>query len=382
MLRTHTQRFSWQRLTAVMYKEFLQAVRDKATFGMMIGIPIIQLLLFGFAINSNPKHLPTAIVSADNSNFTRSFLHSMNNTDYFQFIPGNYSEASAREMLRTGQAKFVINIPANFSRDLLRGHQPTILIEADATDPSATGYAISAASNVANTALAPDLVGTLGFLQATPAPYQVSVHSLYNPLLITQYNIVPGLLGVVLTMTLVIITALAITREWETSTIEMLLSTPVHPLEVMLGKIIPYIIIGYIQVGVILLIGKFLFQVPMLGNILTLLVACLPFIAANLSVGLTFSTIAKNQLQAVQSAMFFFLPSILLSGFMFPFQGMPQWAQYLGNCLPLTHFLIIVRGILLKDNGWLQIWPQIWPILLFTAVMLVVCLKRYRSQLG
>jgi len=382
MLRTASQRFSWQRVNAVMFKEFLQAVRDKATFGMMIGIPIIQLLLFGFAINSNPKHLPTAIVSADNSNFTRSFLHSMNNTEYFQFIPGNQSETAATEMLRTDRAKFVITIPANFSHDLIRGQHPSILIEADATDPSATGYAVSAVTAITNSALTYDLVGPLAHLQATAAPYKVVIHSLYNPLLITQYNIVPGLLGVVLTMTLVIITSLAITREWETGTIEMLLSTPVHPLEVMLGKIIPYIIIGYVQVCVILLLGKFLFHVPMLGNIGTLLLACLPFIAANLAVGLTFSTVAKNQLQAVQSAMFFFLPSLLLSGFMFPFQGMPLWAQYIGNCLPLTHFLIIVRGILLKDNGWLQIWPQIWPILVFTFFALIVCLKRYRSQLG
>jgi ABC-2 type transport system permease protein len=364
-----------------MYKEFIQAVRDKATFGMMIGIPIIQLLLFGFAINSNPKHLPTAIVSADNSNFTRSFLHSMSNTDYFQFIPGNQSDAAAHEMLRTNQAKFVINIPANFSRDLVRHQHPTILIEADATDPAATGYAVSAASNIINSSLTHDLIGPLALLQQSPPPYQVALHSLYNPLLITQYNIVPGLLGVVLTMTLVIITALAITREWETGTIEMLLSTPVHPLEVMLGKIIPYIIIGYIQVCVILVLGKYLFHVPMLGSIITLLIACLPFIAANLTVGLTFSTLAKNQLQAIQGAMFFFLPSLLLSGFMFPFQGMPQWAQYIGNCLPLTHFLIIVRGILLKDNSWLQIWPQIWPILLFFLIMLIVALKRYRNQL-
>lgn len=382
MLRTTFQRFSWQRVNAVMFKEFLQAVRDKATFGMMIGIPIIQLLLFGFAINSNPKHLPTAIVSADNSNFTRSFLHSMNNTDYFRFIPGNQSDMAATEMLRTDRAKFVINIPANFSRDLVRGQHPSLLIEADATDPSATGYAVAAVTAITNSALTYDLIGSLAHLQPTPPPYQVIIHSLYNPLLITQYNIVPGLLGVVLTMTLVIITSLAITREWETGTIEMLLSTPVHPLEVMLGKIIPYIIIGYIQVCVILLLGKFLFHVPMLGNIGTLLLASLPFIAANLAVGLTFSTVAKNQLQAIQAAMFFFLPSLLLSGFMFPFQGMPSWAQYIGNCLPLTHFLIIVRGILLKDNGWLQIWPQIWPILLFTFFALIVCLKRYRSQLG
>jgi ABC-2 type transport system permease protein len=256
-----------------------------------------------------------------------------------------------------------------------------VLVEADATDPAATGPAIAAVRAIADTALDRDLTGPLTRLRGTPGPVDFEVHSHYNPENITQFNVVPGLMGVVLTMTMVIITALAITRERERGTMENLLATPVRPVEVIVGKILPYIGVGYVQVTLILIAAKLLFGVPMVGSIALLYGIALLFIAANLCMGITFSTLAKNQLQAMQMAFFFFLPSILLSGFMFPFRGMPVWAQWIGSCLPLTHFLRIVRGILLKGNGLSEIAPEIWPIAIFVAVAMTVSVKRYRQTL-
>ncbi|NCT56110.1 MAG: ABC transporter permease [Legionella sp.] len=374
--------FLWgRRLKAMMAKEFVQMRRDKATFGMMVGIPLIQLILFGFAINMNPRDLPTAIVGTDNSLYTRRILSAMENSTYFRFVAPATTEQEAEHLLKTAQVQFVVNIPSTFSNDLVRGLRPTLLLQVDATDPSATSGAVNVFKELANRALDQEFDGVLSKLKAQPPPYFPMVHSVYNPLAITAYNIVPGLLGVVLTMTLVIITALAITREVERGTMENLLATPLRPIEVMVGKIVPYILVGYMQVGLILLFAKFLFHVPMQGSVLLLLVLCLPFIAANLAMGLTFSTLATNQLQAVQGAMFFFLPSLLLSGFMFPFRGMPEWAQVIGNMLPLTHFLIIVRGILLKGSGFLDVWREIIPILGFMFVVMFVGVKRYRQTL-
>jgi ABC-2 type transport system permease protein len=365
----------------MMTKEFVQMRRDKTTLGMMIGIPLIQLILFGFAINLNPRHLPTAIVGNDNSVISRRILSSMQNSSYFRFISPAVSEAEAEYLLKTGAVQFVVNFPPRFSHDVVKGLHPSLLLQADATDPAATSRAVSVFSDIASLALTEELIGPLRFINNGPPPYIPMVHSVYNPLAITAYNIVPGLLGVVLTMTLVIITALAITREYEHGTMENLLATPLKPLEVMLGKMFPYIIVGYVQISLILFMAKFVFGVPMQGSILLLLVLCLPYIAANLAVGLTFSTLATNQLQAVQSAMFFFLPSILLSGFMFPFRGMPTWAQYLGKMLPLTHFLMIVRGILLKGSGFTAIWQEVVPIIGFMLIVMTIAFKRYRNTL-
>jgi ABC-2 type transport system permease protein len=272
-------------------------------------------------------------------------------------------------------------VPVDFSRKLLRGEKPDLLIEADATDPSAVGYASSTVSHLVTDVLNRDLKGPLAKLRAGDTPFRLVAHQHYNPESITQYNIVPGLMGVMLTMTMIIITGLAITRERERGTMENLLSTPVHPGEVIIGKIIPYIMVGYVQVFLILIASKFLFDVPMLGSVPLLVALALLFILANLAVGITFSTIAKNQLQAVQMAFFFFLPSLLLSGYMFPFRGMPGWAQDIGECLPLTHFLRVVRGILLKGNGFALTLPDLWPMLLFTMIMLSIGIKRYRQTL-
>ena len=373
--------FSFSRMFAMLIKEFIQLKRDKTTFSMIIGIPIIQLLLFGYAINTNPTNLPTVINSQDNSVFTRTFLEGMKNTGYFRFQKVTSSEEEAARALQVGRTTFVVNIPAHFSRDLVKGKKPSILLEVDGTDPSASSSAIQAIQGLVPGVFNRDLTGSIASLQQSVAPVNLTIHSLYNPAQVTQYNIVPGLMGVVLTMTLVIITSLAITREREKGTMESLLATPLRPFEVMLGKLLPFVLIGYIQASIILLASNFLFGVPIKGHVLTLMLALLPFIIASLSVGLTFSTLAKNQLQAVQSGFFFFLPSLLLSGFMFPFRGMPDWAQWLGNIFPLTHFLVIVRGIMLKGNGWVEIWPAMWPILIFMVVALAIALVRYKQTL-
>ena len=373
--------FSPGRFAAMVVKEFIQMRRDRVTFAMMVGIPMMQLILFGFAINSDPKHLPAAVLVADESPFERTLLGAIRNTSYFDFVQQVTNEAEGRELLQRGKVQFVVNVPPNFSHDLLRGDKPAVLIEADATDPAATGNALGALPAFLDNALQNDLKGPLNWLNPTSGPAALRIHALYNPEGLTQLNIVPGLLGVVLTMTMVMITALAITRERESGTMENLLSMPTRPFEVMIGKIIPYILVGYIQVTLLLLAARFIFHVPMLGQLWLLYAIALIFIAANLSMGITFSTVAQNQRQAMQMGMFFFLPSILLSGFMFPFRGMPHWAQVVGEVLPLTHFLRIVRGLLLKGNGMAEIAPELWPIALFTAVVLFIGVKRYRQTL-
>ena len=373
--------FSLQRFFAIVRKEFIQMRRDRLTFGMMVGIPMIQLILFGFAINSNPKHLPTAVYAADNSPFSRTIFWALRNSSYFDLTREAHSSAEIENWLAEGKVQFAVTVPVDFSRKLLRGEKPELLLEADATDPSAVGFAQAAVNQLATTVINRDLTGPLTRLRASAPPFTLITHQHYNPESISQYNIVPGLIGVMLTMTMIIITGLAITRERERGTMENLLSTPVHPGEVIVGKIVPYIMVGYIQMTLVLLAAKFLFDVPFVGSVPLLVALTFLFIVANLAVGITFSTIAKNQLQAVQMAFFFFLPSLLLSGYMFPFRGMPGWAQDLGECLPLTHFLRIVRGILLKGNGIAECAPDLWPIVLFVTVMLTLAVKRYRQTL-
>jgi ABC-2 type transport system permease protein len=373
--------FSLTRFSAIVVKEFIQMRRDRLTFIMMISLPLLQLILFGYAIDTDPKHLPAAILVADQGPQARALLYAIRNSRYYHFVREVSTPEEGRHALACGQVQFIINIPENFTRDLIRGDRPTILIEADGTDPGTIGNAVSASRNLMNTVLLRDLQGPLAYLSGAQEPINLRVHALYNPEGITQYNIVPGLMGVVLTMTMIMITGLGITRERERGTMENLLSMPAHPAEVLIGKIIPYILVGYIQVGLILAMAYFLFHVPMVGSLPLLLGVALVFIAANLAVGITFSTIAKNQLQAVQMAYFFFLPSIMLSGFMFPFRGMPRWAQCIGEAFPLTHFLRIVRGILLKGNGIDEVWLQLWQIALFAAIALAIGVKRYRRTL-
>jgi ABC-2 type transport system permease protein len=373
--------FSPARFWAVLTKEFVQMRRDRLTFAMMVGVPIMQLVLFGFAINSDPKALPTAVLSADNSIYARTLVRAIENSGYFRVVSEVASVAEADRALAMGSVQFVVTIPENFSRKLERGERPVLLVEADATDPAATSNALAALLTINQSALNRDLDGVLQNLQYRAPAFELRVQRRYNPEGITQYNIVPGLIGVVLTMTMVMMTSLAVTREYERGTMENLLATPVRPIEVMVGKIVPYVIVGYVQVTVILLAARLLFAVPMLGNLGLLSLVLILFIAANLAIGYTFSTLAKSQMQAMQMTFFFFLPSMLLSGFMFPFRGMPQWAQWLGEVLPLTHFLRIVRGILLKGNGLAEIFPNAWPIGLFLLIAGTIALTRYRETL-
>ncbi|OIO05399.1 MAG: mannose-1-phosphate guanyltransferase [Desulfovibrionaceae bacterium CG1_02_65_16] len=373
--------FTFSRFAAVVYKEFIQMRRDRVTFAMMIGIPLMQLILFGYAINSDPRHLPTAVLSADNSPYSRGIVAGMQTSTYFDVTGQLSSRAQAEAALKNGDAQFVLTIPEDFSRKLLRGETPVLLLEADATDPAATSGAVASLREIVSRAIARDLPGPAAELAATDLPVTIRVHAEYNPEAVTQYNIVPGLMGVILSLTLTMITSLAITRERERGTMENLLSTPVKPLEVMLGKITPYILVGYIQIALIILASKFLFDVPLRGSLVPIFVLSLVFIAANLSVGVTLSTVAKNQLQAVQMSVFFFLPSLLLSGFMFPFRGMPAWAQVLGSALPLTHYLRFVRGVLLKGATGMESLTHIWPIAIFFLAVIAIGMLRYRKTL-
>ncbi len=373
--------FALHRFLAVLMKEFVQMRRDRLTFAMMIGVPVMQLVLFGYAINMDPKALPAAVVTADSSLYSRSLVRALENTRYFRVVATPATVAEADRLLARGEVQFVLHVPEDFSRRLQRGERPTVLVEADATDPAATSNAIAALQQVSLTGLDHDLVGPLAKLRAAGGPFELRVHRRYNPEGITQYNIVPGLMGVVLTMTLVMMTSIAMTRERERGTMENLLATPAKPLEVMLGKIVPYILVGYVQVIVILTAAVFLFRVPLVGSLVLLSVLLVLFIATNLAIGFTFSTIAKTQMQAMQMTMFFFLPSMLLSGFMFPFRGMPGWAQVLGEIFPLTHFLRIVRSILLKGGGFAEVAPHVWPLAVILVLVSAAALARYQRTL-
>jgi len=373
--------FSPARLHALLVKEFIQAFRDRLTFAMIVGMPVIQLVLFGYAINSDPRLLPVAVVSADRSAFSRSIVSALENSSYFRVVAQPATEAEADRLITRGTVQFTVFIPVDFSRKLVRGERPVMLIEADATDPVATANAVAAIATLNRTALRHDLTGPLAALVPPPPPFEIRVHNRYNPEGVTEYNIVPGLIGTILTMTLVMMTAIAVTRERERGTMESLLATPARPVEVMLGKIAPFVVIGFIQVAVILIAARLLFAVPMLGSLSLLALALVLFIAANLAVGFTFSTIARNQLQAMQMGVFYFLPSILLSGFLFPFRGMPRWAQIIGETLPLTHMMRIVRGIFLKGSTFGDIQSELWPMLAFMAVVSIIALRRFRQTL-
>jgi ABC-2 type transport system permease protein len=373
--------FSLSRFVAIAVKEFVQMRRDRLTFAMIVGVPILQLVLFGYAINSDPKTLPTAVVDYDKSEFSRSIIRAIENTRYFSVTHTPAGEADADRLLATGDVQFAIVFPPDFSRRLLRGEKPALLVAADATDPAATGNALAAVSQLSVGALRYDLTGTLAQRSQDEPAFEMVVQRRYNAEGITQYNIVPGLLGVILQMTMVMMTAFAVTRERERGTFENLLATPALPLEVMTGKIVPYIVVGFIQATIILVAARLLFDVPMFGSLALLFAAMMLYIASLLALGFTISTVAQNQLQAMQMTFFFFLPSLLLSGFMFPFRGMPGWAQTLGEIFPLTHFLRIVRGVLLKGNGGAEIAPHLWPIGAFLLVMAGLALLRYRRTL-
>ena len=372
---------SWSRVFAVFLKELVQMRRDRPTFAIMIMMPIMQLVLFGYAINTDPRHLPAVVEMREDGPMTRAFLASLSASTYVDIVAVTRTAEEGETMLRSGQATYLISIPEGFERRMVRGERPQILIAADASDPVAAGGAISAIERVAQSAFAPEFEGPLSFLSRAPPPYEIVVHRRYNPAGVTAFNIVPALLGVILTMTMVMITSIALTRETERGTMENLLATPVRPLEVMIGKTTPYIGVGAVQVAIVLLVATFLFRIPFTGSFLAFLIATTVFIFANLMLGYLISTAARTQMQAMQMTFFIFLPSILLSGFMFPFRAMPGWAQAIGEALPITHFLRMVREIVLKDAGLGDILGDLWPLTLILLVLASLALLRFRRTL-
>jgi ABC-2 type transport system permease protein len=370
-----------RRMWAMVVKEFVQMRRDRMTFATMIFVPILQLTLFGYAINTDPKQLPTAVLVRDDGPLTRAVLAAMRNTDYFDFRWQVRDPEELDKLIRSGEAQFAVEIPASFERDVRRGDRPAVLVIADATDPVATGTAVAGLRGLVDTALRRELRGPDASITKTAAPFEITLQNRYNPEGITQYNIVPGLLGVVLTMTMMMFTALAVTREIERGTMESLLAMPIKPVEIMIGKIAPFVLVGFVQMTIIIGAAHYLFGVPIMGSVWLLVALSTLFAAANLAVGYTFSTFAENQLQAVQMTFFFFLPNILLSGFMFPFRGMPQWAQAIGEALPLTHFLRIVRGITLKGTGFADMHVDVLALVVFMAVAMGLALYRFRRTL-
>ena len=373
--------FSAVRFGAVLFKEFVQMRRDRITFAMMVGVPIMQLLLFGFAINSDPKHLPTLVEMADQGPVTRALLMGMKTSDYFDFEGIVTKQADGDRALRDGSASFVVVIPPGFERDVVRGLEPEILLSADAADPAAAGAAVGAISGIVDTAVRQTLTGTLRYAAGAPPPFSVTVHKQYNPEGRTSTNIVPGLLGIILSMTMVMITAVAIVRETERGTMEALIATPVRPLEVMLGKITPYVLVGYIQTLVFLVAARFLFDVPFIGSPFAFFVGFNLYIVVNLALGFLISTVAKSQMQAMQISFFTLLPSILLSGFMFPFAGMPGWAQAIGTAIPATHFLRLTRKVMLKGAELPDIANDMFALSIIMLAIVTVALKRYRQTL-
>ena len=367
----------WRKTWAMLVKEFIQLKRDRVSFAMIIMIPLVQLLLFGYAINTTPRNLPTAVLMQERSDLSRSILAALENTKYFQITQLPHSEAEVDQLLASGKVLFAIEIPANFERSVRRGDKPAMLVIADATDPVASGTALGALGEVLQTALSHDR----DVPNRPEMPFEIRTHARYNPAALTQLNIVPGLVGTILTMTMLIFTALSVTREIERGTMESLLSMPITPFEIMLGKIVPYILVGFVQATLIIGIGITLFGVPVVGSLAVLAALSTLFIATNLSIGYTFSTVAQNQLQAMQMSMMFFLPNILLSGFLFPFAGMPVWAQWIGEALPLTHFLRIVRSIMLKGSSLSDLRYDSIAMFILMLVAMGIAVTRFRRTL-
>jgi ABC-2 type transport system permease protein len=367
----------WRRCHAMMVKEFIQLRRDRVSFAMIVMIPVVQLLLFGYAINTTPHNLPTAVLLQEDSDLGRSILKALENTAYFHFVREVHDVAEFDDLLTSGKVLFGVEIPRGFERAVRRGDYPALLIAADATDPVAASSALSSLGVLVQTALSHDL-----FTGDPPTmPFEIRAHARYNPAASSRLNIVPGLVGTILTMTMLIFTALSVTREVERGTMESLLSMPITPVEVMLGKIVPYVLVGFVQAFLIINIGVFLFGVPVLGNLAMLALLSTLFITTNLAIGYTFSTVAQNQLQAMQMSIMFFLPSILLSGFMFPFLGMPVWAQYVGEGLPLTHYLRIVRAIMLKGAALQNLEYDTVALALLMLLAMTIAVLRFRRTL-
>lgn len=373
--------FSCNRLWAILSKEFIQMRRDKATFATMVGMPVLQLILFGFAINTDPRHLPTALIDQDNSAISRALVRSFETSTYLDITHLPNSPLEAEQLMAEGKINFLIEIPANLSAKVGAGEPAQILIVAEATDPSAASGALASMQTLINNGLRRELQGVLSVQMPRAPPIEVVVQRRYNPAGITAYNIVPGLLGVILAMTMMLMTAVALTRETERGTMENLLAMPTRPIEVMLGKILPYVFVGYVQTLVVLAAAIFIFAVPMNGYYSLLFAITTLYIVVNLLVGFVFSTLASSQMQAMQMTFFMLMPQILLSGFMFPFRGMPRWAQVIGEGLPATHFMRLMRGIMLKGAKISDLWIDIWPLILMAVVLVLLALLRFRQTL-
>ena len=372
---------SFSRIKAVLFKEFVQMRRDRTTFAMMVGVPIMQLIMFGFAINSDPRHLPTALIDRDHSTFSRSIIAAVENSTFMDITCRPSTEQAAESLMREGKINFIFIIPENFGRDLVRGENPQVLMVADATDPSATSGAANSLKEIVRSGLRRDLSGALSSVADKPPSVEVVLHKRYNPAGITQYNIIPGLLAIIIAMTMTMITAVAITREKERGTMENLLAMPIKPIEMMTGKIAPYVIIGYVQTVIVLLASEFIFEIPIVGSLLLLFGAVSIYIVVNLMIGFLFSSIADTQMQALQMTFFLLLPQILLSGFLFPFLGMPRWAQYIGEALPATHFMRLMRGIMLKGADGVDLLSSFWPLGVIMVVVGTVAMIRYNETL-
>jgi len=372
---------SWARVFAVFLKELVQMRRDRPTFAIMIMMPVMQLVLFGYAINTDPRHMPAVVEMREDGPMTRAFLASLTQSSFVDVVAVTRRAEDGEAMIRSGQATFLISIPEGFERRMVRGERPQIMIAADASDPVAASGALSAIERIAQSAFASEFNGPLAYLAQTPPAYEIVVHRRYNPAGVSAFNIVPALLGVILTMTMVMITSIALTRETERGTMENLLATPVRPLEVMIGKTTPYVFVGALQVAIVLIVATLLFHIPFTGSFLAFLAAVTLFIFANLMLGYLISTVARTQMQAMQMTFFIFLPSILLSGFMFPFRAMPGWAQVIGEALPITHFLRIVREIVLKGAGFSDVIGDLWPLSLILLVLATLALLRFRRTL-
>lgn len=372
----------WERIAAMIFKEVRQMARDPGTIAMMLFFPIIQLMIFGVAINNDPRHLPLAVEANDNSQFSRSVVSALRQTSYFDVIeiPGHYGEGD--RMIAEGKAQFVLTIPTDFARELVRGERPELLLTVDATDPASTGPAVAAVNQAVNAAMARELTGALAARQASPSPVNLVLHPSYNPEGITSHNTVPGLLAIILSMTMVALTAMSVTREAEQGTMENLLATPLRPIEVMIGKIVPYFVIGLVQVVVILLAANFIFHVPFVGSLLLLFGVTLVFTLVCLALGFTMSTLVQSQVQSMQASMFYLMPSILLSGFAFPFRGMPQPVQWIAEILPPTHYIRLVRGIMLKGWDWRLAMPETLVMVVMLLAFGTIAVRRYRDTVA
>lgn len=371
----------WRRLSAIVIKEVQPLRRDRLSFALMLGLPILELLLFGYAINTNPRHLPTAVIAADQSRITRTVLTALGNTGYMDFTHHPANEAEANALLQSGEVQFVVRIPSDFTRRLIRGERTQLLIDADATDPMTISSPLSHAGPAIERALKHDLVGPLADWSGRDDAVELVLHRRYNPEGKSHLNIIPGLLGVILSVSMVLMTALAITREREHGTMETLLATPVRPIEVMIGKIVPYFVIGAIQTTIILWLAWLLFDITVAGSLPLLMLGTALFITANLAIGFTISSMTESQLQATQVSFFFLLPTVLLSGFMFPFRGMPQWAQWLGEALPATHYIRITRSVMLKGGTFEDVDQELVALMIIVLVTTALAISRYRLTL-